>query len=364
MATIALDATYVADPEPSGISVYSRRLIESLTEIETGYRFLACYRLSRWKRRKYFIDETRSRLSTFLFQEPWTFWLPRQADLFHSLAQRPAPFRFKKEIVTIHDVFPLSARNYSTPSFQRKFSKLLIEAARRAARIITPSEYTASELHRHTGTAKEKIRIIAEGVDLPTVLLSPQLRRKERERRVGKGQELILLVGVLQTRKNTLGALRALERLPAKYSMVSVGGEGYGSEAIQEYASKHNLGGRIKFIGHASREELSVLYQAATLLLFPSFEEGFGLPVLEAMAHGLPVVASRTSSLPEVGGEAAAYIDPHNEEEIAETVQKVAADQALRQRMMQAGMARAKEFSWRRAAAMTLAVYEEVLGPA
>lgn len=361
MATIALDATYVVDPQPSGVSVYSRRLIESLVEIQPGHRFLACYRLSRWKRRKQFLNENRERCSTRLFQEPWTFWLPFQADVFHSLAQRPAPFHFKKEIVTVHDLFPLTGRDYSTPDFQKKFSKLLIEAAWRATRVIAPSEYTADELHRHVGIAKEKIRVIPEGVDMPATTLSLESRQKERERWVGKGHELILVVGVLQTRKNTLGALKTLERLPAQYRMILAGGDGYGSNTVHDYIHRKELGERVTVLGHTSHDDLSALYQAATLLLFPSFEEGFGLPVLEAMSYGLPVVTSRASSLPEVGGEAAEYVDPYSEEEIAARVQQVAKDQSLRQRMMEAGLARARQFSWKRAAAMTLALYEEVL---
>lgn len=361
MATIALDATYVVDPQPSGVSVYSRRLIESLAEIPSGHRFLACFRLSRWKRRKQFVNERPDACSTCFFQEPWTFWLPYQAEVFHSLAQRPAPFRFKREVVTIHDVFPLTGRNYSTPDFQNKFSKLLIEAARRATRVITPSEYTAAELHRHVGIAKGKIRVIPEGVDMPATTLPPEARLAERERRVGKGYELVLVVGVLQTRKNTLGALKALDRLPAKFRMILVGGNGYGSDAIHDAIRRTKPGRRVTVLGHTSRDDLSLLYQAATLLLFPSFEEGFGLPVLEAMSYGLPVVTSRTSSLPEVGGEAAVYIDPHNEEEIAAAVVKVAEDCSLREKMVEAGVARAKQLSWKRAAAMTLALYDEVL---
>jgi hypothetical protein len=144
MATIALDATYTVDSLPSGIAVYSRKLIEYLATLDTPHRFLVCYRLSRLKRYRSFLrPAVRPRssgpgFSIRLYQEPWTFWLPWQARLFHSLAQRPPAFRFEKEVVTIHDVFPLTGREYSTPEFQRKFSMLLKQAVARAAR------------HRHT----------------------------------------------------------------------------------------------------------------------------------------------------------------------------------------------------------------------
>jgi alpha-1,3-rhamnosyl/mannosyltransferase len=107
--------------------------------------------------------------------------------------------------------------------------------------------------------------------------------------------------------------------------------------------------------------ELQSLYQSASVLLFPSLEEGFGIPVLEAMANGLPVVASRTASLPEAGGEAALYVDPHDPQDIADKVLRAVEDSELRRRMIEQGLERALEFSWRRAAEATLKVYDEAL---
>lgn len=371
MASIAIDATYTVDPQPSGVSVYSRRLIESLLELDSGHRFLICYRISRWKRRGEFLrlgeHQKESRegkqpaASTCLFQEPWTFWLPCRAEVFHSLAQRPAPFRFRHEIVTIHDAFPLTSRDYSTPDFQRKFSELLIKAAERAARIITPSQYTANQLMRHAGVRREKICVIPEGVDLPRETLPPEAMLKQRGKWVGTGNEMILVVGVIQTRKNTLGALRALEHLPANYRMILAGGEGHGSDTVHEYLQKAGWGERVRVLGHVTRAELISLYQAASVMLFPSFEEGFGLPVLEAMAYGLPVVASNASSLPEVGGDAALYVDPHDPKGIAMGSQQAIENKELRSRMIDAGLLRAREFSWRRAAERTLQVYNQAL---
>ncbi len=137
MATIAIDATYSLEPTPSGIAVYSRRLLETLAELETPHRFLVCYRLSRLGRRGEFFrpgpkSPSQPQFSVRLYQEPLTFWLPRQAQLFHSLAQRPPGFRFEREIVTVHDVFPITGRDYSVPDFLRKFAALLLEAVGRA----------------------------------------------------------------------------------------------------------------------------------------------------------------------------------------------------------------------------------------
>jgi glycosyltransferase involved in cell wall biosynthesis len=362
MPTIALDATYTVDPEPSGVAVYSRRLIESLLELETRHRFLVCYRLSRFRRRRQFLRPSANRkFGRRLIQEPLTFWLPWQAELFHSLAQRPPAFRFRKEVVTVFDLFPISGENYSTPEFRRRFSALLAEAVRRAARIITLSEYTAGELRRRLGADEERIRVIPPGVDLPSELATAGERLHERERWVGRGNELVLMVGAIQNRKNTLGAVKAMTLLPSRYRLILAGGSGYGSEAVHEFIHQESLTPRVITPGYVAPDQLESLYKAASVFLFPSLEEGFGLPVLEAMARGVPVVTSRTSSLPEAGGDAVLYVDPRSVEEIAGRVKELVEDDALRSELVSRGIDRVSQFSWRRAAGQTLDVYDEVL---
>lgn len=362
MSTIALDATYTVDPEPSGVAVYSRRLIESLLELETHHRFLVCYRLSRFRcRRRFLRPSAKRKFGVRLVQEPLTFWLPWQAELFHSLAQRPPAFHFRKEVVTVFDLFPVSGENYSTAEFRRRFSALLAEAARRAARIITLSQYTAGELRRHLGVEEERIRVIPPGSGLSPELATAGERLRERERWVGPGRTLVLMVGAIQNRKNSLGAVKAMALLPSHYRLVLAGGNGYGSEAVHEFIRRESLGARVMTPGYVPPEQLESLYKAANVLLFPSLEEGFGFPVLEAMARALPVVASRTSSLPEVGGDAVLYVDPRSVEEIAGGVKQLVEDSALRAELMRRGLDRVAEFSWRRAARQTLEVYDEVL---
>ena len=367
MPTIALDATYAIDPEPSGIAVYSRRLIASLAAIDSPHKFLLCYRVSRFNRRKYFLRPQKTpgaggpQFATRLYQEPFTFWLPFEARIFHSLAQRPPAFRFKREIVTVFDIFPINGRDYSTPDFQRRFSALLEDALARASRVITLSESTACQLVDRLHVPRGRIRIIPGGVDLPTQLLNAEERRAERERWVGAGNKMVLSVGVIQTRKNTMNMVRALAGLPQNYRLVLAGGNGHGSEEVHNFIRSDRLQSRIATPGYVQEHRLPLLYQAASVFLFPSFEEGFGLPILEAMSYGTPVVASNTSCLPEVGGDAAIYADPHRPDEIAAQVERVVNDSELRERMVQKGLARAREFSWRRAAEETLEVYEELI---
>jgi glycosyltransferase involved in cell wall biosynthesis len=366
MATIALDATYAIDRLPSGMTAYSRQLIEAFAGLNSDHHFLLCYRLSRWPKRPTWVAPAMPRgsrgprFSVSYYQQGLTFWLPWQADLFHSLAQRPPAFRFRREVVTIHDVFPLTGLNYSTAEFRRKFGRLLIESTRRAARILVPSEYTRQQLMRHADVDAAKIRVIPYGVAMPTSRRPVEDIAAERQR-LGQNSMLVLSVGVLQTRKNIVNALRALQLLPARYRMVFAGGEGFGCEAIYNFIRQHALSDRVTLLGHVEAHRLGLLYQSADVFLFPSLEEGFGLPVLEAMSYGLPVVVANTSSLPEVAGEAALYANPLDARDIADKVQQAAEDHSLRHKLIAASLERASQFTWKLTAQATLDLYEEVL---
>ncbi len=367
MATIALDATYALDPMPSGVATYSRSLIGALADLESKHEFLLCYRLSRWRQRKALVSalprgrQPNRRFSVSGYQQGLTFWLPWRAELFHSLAQRPPAFRFRQEVVSIHDVFPLTGLTYSTAEFRRKFGRLLIESAGRAARILVPSEYTRGQLVEHAGAEPTKILVIPYGVARPAVRLPPAEMAAERARLAVEEGFLVLHVGVLQTRKNVLNALRALEQLPRTYRMVFAGGNGYGAETIYDYIRQQGLRSRVELLGHVEARRLQALYQCADVLLFPSLEEGFGLPILEAMSYGVPVVAANTSALPEVGGSAALYAEALDPADMAAKVRQAVEDPAVRQRLIAASLERAAQFTWERTARATLRAYDEVL---
>lgn len=340
---VALDATYAVDPQPTGVARYSHRLITALAALrEPDLHLLLAARPKRFAA----LRRAFPGLRHALLQEP--LFLPRKADLFHGLNQRLPRHRFRRQVVTIHDVFALSSERYSTPDFRRRFTEMLRDAVRRADHFITVSAYTRDELCRHLGVAPERVTVIHHGVE-------PAAGKPH-----GAREPLLLTVGAVQVRKNTLAAIQVLERLPKTVRLVVAGGSGYGADEVYDYVRKNGLRDRVEFLGHAGEEQLETLYARASLLLFPSIEEGFGFPVLEAMARGLPVVASSSSSLPEICGDAALLADPTDIAGLSDACRRIFDDSKLRADLVASGRRQAANFSWEKAARETLAVYRAV----
>jgi len=361
--TIALDATEAAYPEPTGTGIYSQKLIQALAGSRTAgmsadFRWALCLRIGpywKWGRR-------RSWPAGCSVAPVWEPWLPpRRAALFHGLNQRLPRRSYPAFVVTIHDLFPLTSTEYSTPSFQKRFTEILQDAVSRADRIIAVSNATREQLLQHTNAPDGRIRVIHHGVDrIPAA--SPEEQRAFRKEVLGLAAEgkFFLSVGVIQTRKNIANIVLAAKRISG-CRLVLAGGDGYGAEAIHALIEKEGMSGRVIRLGHASPEKLRLLYSAATALVFPSFEEGFGMPVLEAMSCGLPVITSNCSAMPEVAGEAAVLVDPNKVSEISEAMRHVAEDASLAADLRERGRKRAAAFSWEQCARETWRVYEEVL---
>jgi len=175
-------------------------------------------------------------------------------------------------------------------------------------------------------------------------------------------ENLILFVGVIQRRKNVARLVKAFESLPAGWRLGLAGAtEGYG--AVEELRAVEESPRRvdIDLLGHLSTEQLTGLYARARIFAFPSLDEGFGMPILEAMAHGIPVITSRSSAMPEVAGDAALLVDPLNVDELANGLIRLAGDPALREDLIARGRERALQFTWDSAVAKTWGVYEKVM---
>ncbi len=338
---IAADATYSIDSGPTGVGVYSKEVLNGMARAHPGAGFLFCYRPHRFLRAL-----SKPRRSN-VWCWPLLDWGLRPGELFHGLNQRLPAKPWPLQIATFHDLFVMD-REFSTPEFRARFTTQARHAATHADRIIAVSQFTANEIERLLGVDSRKIRIVPHGVHLPHVV------HREREK-------LVLSVGSIQKRKNTARLVRAFACTPAGWRLVLAGGRGYGAEEALRAIENSPRKADIEVTNYVTPARLAELYGRAAIFAFPSLGEGFGIPILEAMANGAAVVSSNRSSMPEVCGDAALLIDPEREDELVHAVRTLTEDVELRESLAQRGLARAREFSWERAVEKTWDVYEELL---
>ena len=337
---IALDATYSLEPNLSGLGVYSREVLFGLARSHPQDRFLFCYRPHRFLR-SLRDPLPRNAARRVLHGAP-------KADVFHALNQRvDAPGRHT--VTTFHDLFVITGE-YSTAEFRSRFTEQARQAARRSDLIIAVSRFTADQVEEFLGVEPSRIRVIPHGVHVPSV----QIRNEPR-------QNLVLFVGAIQRRKNVRRLVRAFERMPASWRLALAGAaNGFGAAeelgAIADSPRKND----IDVLGYVTQIELEALYRRARIFAFPSLDEGFGMPVLDAMANSVPVITSNRSALPEVAGDAALLVNPEDSEEIAAALDRLASDEALCHDLVRRGRERAGQFSWESALAKTWEVYREL----
>jgi glycosyltransferase involved in cell wall biosynthesis len=264
-------------------------------------------------------------------------------------------------IVTVHDLSYARAPELFSRR-DRTLLRLVRGSVRRAARVIAVSEFTRMDLCQVYGLDSGKVAAIPNGVSAD---FRPVEGAKERVRqRFGIDRPYVLCVGALQARKNVPLAIEAYAQLMGsgtECELVVAGGDRGGRLDVLDAILRTHLTGRVHLVGRVEDDELPALYSAARALVFPSLYEGFGLPALEAMACGTPVIASNTTGLAEAVGDAALTVDPRSAEELADALRRVLGDDALHSRLVAAGHARAAEFSWARTARSTAAVYRDVL---
>lgn len=253
----------------------------------------------------------------------------------------------QRTVVTCHDIAP-QVLEHTGHNLSYRLWQVAFHALPKATQILSDSAHTRAELLAQTTIPPERITVVPLGVRA-----TPPGTRPIN----AQGSPFILHVGSCQPRKNLAVLLRALARVPTA-RLVQVGGQA--DAKLKELIDKLGLRPRIQWMGQVSEANLQQWYRAASVLVFPSFYEGFGLPVLEAMAAGVPVICSNATSLPEVAGEAALLFDPQDADTLAAHLQQVLGDAALRQQMIEAGYTQSRLFTWERTARATLAVYERV----
>jgi glycosyltransferase involved in cell wall biosynthesis len=294
-------------------------------------------------------------------------WVTGPLDLFHSpdFVLPPTSGRIPT-LLTVHDlsfvhypaVYPAKLVSY--------LNRVVPWSVRRATHVLADSEATRQDLMAVWQVPPEKVTVLYSGVDEQFRPVADEgAITAVRARYQLDDTPYLLTVGTVQPRKNYQMLIRAFAPIAAvwPHNLYIAGGKGWLYEAMMQEVEQQGLTGRVRFLGFVDDADLPALYSGATLFLFPSLYEGFGLPLLEAMGCGLPVISSDASSLPEVAGETAVLLPPHQPQPWTDAMQTLLADPSRRQQLRAAGLRRAAQFSWQTAAHQLLALYQALLNP-
>ncbi len=278
-------------------------------------------------------------------------------DVFHFPVPRLSSFCPVPSVVTVFDIAAMSIDAALTQQ-ERRYLPDMLKAIRRASALIAISENTNAEIKTHVN--RHDATVIRAGVNLEQFCPASEPAVQALKNKYGINR-YILSVGTLQARKNHLGLIKAFGQIQDQvpHTLVLAGRAGSGAEAVHAYIASHPAL-RVQFIGYLDEAELPALYTGADALALPSFWEGFGLPIPEAMACGTPVLTSNLSALAEIAGDAALLVDPHDTEALAQALLTLLTDSALKQRLVEAGFRRSRNFSWQQLAIQTLQVYKNV----
>jgi len=282
-------------------------------------------------------------------------WFTGPLDLVHApglvIPGSRAPL-----VVTVHDLCVVKFPGWFPRRWQAFHSRGLALAMKRASAILVDSESTFMDLLELYPGSGKRVRVVPLGVEAPAQC-DPE-RVQASLRRMGITGEFALFVGTLEPRKNLPRLIEAFGRVAGERTLVLAGAPGWGYQDVLEAAERS--GSRVKLMGYVGPLELEALFAGATLFAYPSLYEGFGLPVLEAMARGVPVLTSNISSLAEVGEGACLMVDPQDLDSMAEGLQDLLSDAGLRERLRAAGREKAAGYTWEKTARATLAAYREV----
>ena len=357
----------------AGLGRYSRNLLKNLVkQAPPGMEFVVfaprslCREFSEMRGVK-LVPVTASYYS----MREQTFFLGslmrEKLDLMHFLHFNAPIFYKRPSVVTIHDLtrFFFPAQKHKGRLHQWAYETVFRSAINNSKKIITVSEHTRMDLVRYFPKASDKAVIIHEGVD--TVMFSKDAldgKSHERLQKLGITKPYLLFVGVWMTHKNLPRLLQAFKKVRARGFSGSLVITGKGQSHHVDVPDLVNNEGMSDFVvlpGKVSDEDLPTLFQNAEIFIMPSLYEGFGLPALEALACGTPVIASSVSSLPEILGNAAAYFDPYSVVDMADKISKLISDKQKQVELVLAGSSQVQKFNWDKCAQETLAVYQSVL---
>jgi glycosyltransferase involved in cell wall biosynthesis len=366
---IGIDARLVYYSK-AGIGQYILRLAEALEQLappDTKFLLLQ----SRKDETNIVANHKFSRVSLWTPSHHWLEQRALQVELPHlrlQLLHSPdfiPPFRRScKSVITIHDLAFLLYPHFLTKESARYYGQI-DQAVRSADHIIAVSQSTKRDTMNLLGVPESKITVIHEAPHPVHHPVDESLACRHVAKRFGLAKGYIFFLSTIEPRKNLPGLLQAYRLLRDNYKrdekLVLAGSHGWLTEEVFATVDRLNLNDSVVFLGRVATEDLLYLYNAARLLVHPSFYEGFGLPPLEAMTCGTPTVVSNVSAMPEVVGEAALLVDPHDTEELTVAMWRILTDDDLHADLRARGLKRAASFSWKRAAAETMDVYRNAI---
>lgn len=355
----------------TGLGNYGRDIVRILTEQKTTEHFY----LFNTKKSK-FEKEVHLQKATIIYPKGW-FWrtFPSlwrlmgqwkqaeslQLDCYHGLSGE-IPLQFKKnripKIVTIHDLIFLSHPHYYN-FFDRIIYRLKIRYAVNVANhIIAISEQTKADIIKYFKVCPKKITVVYQGCNRAYKQNYSKEELLKTKEKFNLPDSYILNVGTIQDRKNALAVVQAIKDTP--HSLVLVGKEKGHAKKIRQYIAEHGLSGRVLFIKDVESAELAMIYQGATLFCYPSFCEGFGIPIIEALFSKIPVITTKSGCFPEAAGPSSLYIDPQNTEEIKEAINRLYDHPETRIKMAADGYAYVQRFSDAQVAENLLQLYKKM----
>jgi glycosyltransferase involved in cell wall biosynthesis len=373
---IGLNLIFLVPGETGGMEVYARELIATLTRSSPEVRFTAFINRETASSDAAWQDmlptvtvpvNARNRVQWVLGEQAL---LPRLAhrervDLLHSLASTAPAWGPFKRLTTVHDL--IYARFPEAHGGVRALGMraLVPLAVRGSHRLIADSQSTKRDLIELLKAPSERIDVVPLGFGVSRRSDPPPAA--EVRKRLGIDKRGVLLsLSAKRPHKNLMKLIDAVATIPAQRRplLLLPGYETWHEAQLRQRVQELGLAQDVRFMGWVSREELEGLWAIADAFVYPSLYEGFGLPVLEAMARGVPVACANASSLPEVAGDAALLFDPHSEGEIATAIQRLLSEPRLAQQLREAGVQRAARFTWERTARLTLASYNRALAGA
>ena len=359
---VGIDATATASERIVGISRFVMNLVEELHAGQTSDHYSLCFRPGALRHRQLMRKPEDQRFDIQIVSRLWGRRAFRRLDLYHGTDQRPAPLNDVPFLSTLHDVYYLSHQQAGSSRTRHRWQERYRKASRNATLVMTLSEYSKSEILKHLPLEKGDVRVVPLAADSryrPQSIIAADRARQHFK----LTRPYIFFGGGFGERKNLTNALRAFALALPKLStetILAVGGPGGPSESIQQLIYDLDIDQRVTFLGFIPENLQPGLIAGSLFYFYPSLLEGFGIPVLEAMGVGTPVLTSSTTSLPELCDDAALLADPREPTELANRLVELEGSLTLRQELKTRGLDRCRQFTWKSTAEKVHDLYREV----